>query len=77
MCDQSNGFHFRIPESLSKDRGEPQVHGQQQALSEIERVLKNDGLTVYEGMNWDWEYKVSSYWTFFTHTSDGHFCFRG
>jgi len=30
-------------------------------LSEIKRVLKDDGLTVYEGMNWDWEYKVSPY----------------
>ncbi|MBC8229566.1 class I SAM-dependent methyltransferase [bacterium] len=44
-------------------------------LSEIKRVLKNDGLTVYEGMNWAWEYKVSPYWTCFSRTDDGSFCF--
>ena len=53
------------------------LYGQQErALSEIKRVLRDDGLTVYEGMNWDWEYKVSPYWTFFTHTDDGRFHFH-
>ncbi|MFQ6041523.1 MAG: class I SAM-dependent methyltransferase [Candidatus Poribacteria bacterium] len=53
------------------------LYGQQErALSEIKRVLKDDGLTVYEGTNWDWEYKVSPYWTFFTRTNDGRFYFH-
>ena len=45
----------------------------ERVLSEIKRVLKKGGLTAYEGMNWDWEYRLSSYWTHFTRTRDGHF----
>lgn len=50
-------------------------HEQELALTEIKRVLRDDGLTVYEGTNWDWEYKTSPYWTRFTRTDDDCFHF--
>ncbi len=46
------------------------------ALSEIVRVLTDDGLTVHECMNWDWEYRLAPYWTFFMHTQDGRYFFH-
>lgn len=47
------------------------------ALSEIKRVLKKDGLTAYEGMEWNWEFRMSrGYWTFFSRTEDGRFHFN-
>jgi len=55
----------------------PNLYGQQdRVLSEMKRVLKDGGLTLHECMNWDWEYKVSPYWTFFTRTDDGCFYFH-
>lgn len=45
-------------------------------VSEIWRVLKQDGLTVYDCMNWDWEYKSSSDWSFFTVSESGVFYFH-
>jgi len=45
-------------------------------LSETKRVLKKDGLTAYEGMEWDWEYRMSPYWTYFERTKDGRFHFN-
>jgi len=51
-------------------------HGQKDALTEIKRVLIDGGLTIYEGMDWDWEYNASPYWTCFTRTEDGNFCFH-
>ena len=49
---------------------------QEQVLSEIRRVLKDDGLTVYQGMNWDWEYKLSPSWTYFMRADNGNFRFH-
>ena len=49
---------------------------QERVLSEMKRVLRDNGLTVYEGTNWDWEYRLSPHWTFFTRTDDGRFYFH-
>ncbi len=50
------------------------VYGKQgQALGEMRRVLAEDGLTIYEGMNWEWEYAGSPLWTCFSRTGKGRF----
>jgi SAM-dependent methyltransferase len=46
---------------------------QSQAVAEMKRVLAEGGLTVYEGMNWEWEYAGSPQWTFFSRTGRGDF----
>ena len=45
-------------------------------LSEIKRVLKEGGLTAYEGMEWGWEYSLSPYWICFSRTKNGRFHFH-
>jgi ubiquinone/menaquinone biosynthesis C-methylase UbiE len=46
-------------------------------LAEIKRVLKRDGLTAYEGMEWDWDFRMGSgSWTYFSRTKDGRFHFN-
>ena len=49
---------------------------EQSVLSEIRRVLKTNGVVVYQCDNWDWEYRLTPYWTFFTRKSDGSFYFH-
>jgi len=54
----------------------PNLYGQQDCvLSEMKRVLRDDGLTIHQCMNWDWEYKLSPYWTFFIRENKGSFWF--
>jgi len=50
--------------------------GQECVLNEIKRVLIDGGLTVYEGMDWNWEYRDSPYWTCFIRADDGGFHFH-
>ena len=53
------------------------VYGKQdRALGEMRRALAESGVTVYEGMNWEWEYVGSPRWTFFSRTADGRFLFQ-
>ncbi len=49
---------------------------EQSVLSEIRRVLRANGVVVYQCDNWDWEYRLTPYWTFFSRKSDGSFCFH-
>ena len=54
----------------------PNLYGQQdRVLFEMKRVLREDGLTIHQCMNWDWEYKLSPYWTFFIRKNKGSFWF--
>jgi ubiquinone/menaquinone biosynthesis C-methylase UbiE len=45
-------------------------------LAEIRRVLRSGGVAVHQCMNWDWEYRSSPRWTFFSCETDGAFVFH-
>lgn len=49
---------------------------EESALSQIKRVLKKNGTVLYQDTNWDWEYGLAPYWTFFTRKNDGRFYFH-
>lgn len=49
---------------------------EQSVLSEIRRVLRTNGTVAHQCDNWDWEYRLTPYWTFFSHKIDGSFYFH-
>jgi len=49
---------------------------EESVLSEMKRILRTNGTAVYQGTNWEWEYRLTPYWTFFTRQANGSFYFH-
>ena len=49
---------------------------QNEVIQEIYKLLKPNSIVIYDGTNWDWEYKESQNYSFFKKSNDDNFTFH-